>query len=209
MSTVCRSSTVSRVMCATGFVRCCDRLDLPWWLLSRCARHRREYHDLQRRQCGALPPAAVRRSRQAGRDLRAEHETGIAALADALDHDRVARAGAVVRADRGHRRVCRGEYAVGRRRGGAGQDSVSDAGCIPAARCQTGARPGFYARGCRSREPLRDHQRRVMAAPICRRRRRPRADDPCGRQALAHRGRDAGWRLDGPLDAERRHVDAD
>ena len=30
-----------------------------------------------------------------------------------------------------------------------------------------------------------------------------------GDSTPAHRGRDAGWRLDGPLDAERRHVDAD
>ena len=102
-------------------------------------------------RCGALPPAAVRRSRPAGRDSRAEHETGLAARADALDPDRVARAGAVVRADRRHRRVCRDEHAVGGRSGGADKDTVSDAGCVLAARCQTGARSDVHSRGCRSR----------------------------------------------------------
>ena len=133
----------------------------------------------------------------------AKHETGTIADTVALDRDRVAGAGTVVRPDRGYGLVCRGKHAVGRGNGGARQDTVSYAGCVCVARYQTGARSGFYPRGCRSREPLRDHQRRVVAAPIWRRPWRPRADNPSGRQAAADRRRDAGWRLDRALAARR------
>jgi hypothetical protein len=46
-----------------------------------------------------------------------------------------------------------------------------------------------------------------VAAPIRRGSRRARANNPCRRRPGTGCGRDAGWRVDRALDAERRHME--
>jgi hypothetical protein len=95
--------------------------------------------------------------------------------------------------------------------GGGAAERVRIQFLTPGAFSLLGVKPArgrvFTSEDAVPREPLADHQRRAVAAPIWGGSRRARANHPCGRRPGTGCGRDAGWHLDGALDAKRRHME--